>query len=126
MIHGVCGTYTRSSGGFCDSPTRAAETGLASRSSGLAGSIRQWGTSMGEASFWPSVWRHGTKAARPVAATAAVLAAASMPVVLSGAVAHAATSVADTALINGDTVTAVDGITDSSGNPISLEQYAAE
>ncbi|HEY1591106.1 MAG TPA: hypothetical protein VGF81_04890 [Solirubrobacteraceae bacterium] len=31
-----------------------------------------------------------------------------------------------TALINGDSVTNVDGITDSSGNPISLEQFAAQ
>jgi hypothetical protein len=29
------------------------------------------------------------------------------------------------ALINGDSITLDDGITDGSGNPISLEQYAA-
>ncbi|MBO0728096.1 MAG: Ig-like domain repeat protein [Acidimicrobiaceae bacterium] len=44
-------------------------------------------------------------------------------------VAHAAAPsgyVPMSALINGDSVTNVDGITDSSNNPISLEQYAAQ
>ncbi len=44
----------------------------------------------------------------------------------SGAGASAAASVPHSALINGDSVTTVDGITDSGGNPISLEQYAAQ
>ena len=34
--------------------------------------------------------------------------------------------VAGSALINGDSITTIDGITDSAGNPISLEQYAAQ
>jgi uncharacterized membrane protein YgcG len=37
-----------------------------------------------------------------------------------------ATSVAHSALINGDSVTTADGITDSSSIPISLEQFAAQ
>ena len=44
---------------------------------------------------------------------------------LKPGLAHA-TPVPMTALINGDSVTTDDGITDSSGNPISLEQFAAQ
>lgn len=44
---------------------------------------------------------------------------------LAPGIAHA-TPTPMTALINGDSVTTDDGITDSSGNPISLEQFAAQ
>jgi hypothetical protein len=39
---------------------------------------------------------------------------------------HSNSSTLMTALLDGDSVTTDDGLTDSSGNPISLEQYAAE
>lgn len=45
---------------------------------------------------------------------------------LAGSPPARAASVAKTALINGDSVTTSDGILDSGGNPISLEQYAAQ
>lgn len=70
---------------------------------------------------------------RPWLSAAVALLAASalaiLGVVVAAPVASAATPpgyVPMSAVINGDSVTTADGITDSSGNPISLEQFAAQ
>lgn len=55
----------------------------------------------------------------------AALSTSALTGVLMSGVAHAAPTPM-TALINGDSVTTGDGITDASNNPISLEQYAAQ
>jgi hypothetical protein len=64
---------------------------------------------------------------RRVAISATALGAMAVPLVaIVGPDVASATSTANTALINGDSVTGNDGFTNSAEEPISLEQHAAE